>query len=251
MLFRSGRRSVDSLVRAERSKVCQGWLAQTGFTNDYGSLATAAEHLWFGNALKAHQEGEKCIDLYDMYFIGRQIDCGNHTVQMTASSTHKLLNIGRVYASGWPLQFVFDGTYRTCSAALMVLATGINVVGCQGTVITYSIVPVGCESENAWTESYRATVSAFCAIMDLPACGKQECETCACIEGIRNNTQVARYLRSKQFAERKLTDLAGPICDNSDACQNFTKNVMDIQCRVCQTHLSGSPIVIRHHVASM
>ena len=83
---------VMHLVCKERKNINKILLECVTIYNTIGSLAAVSDAIWFGEAVKAHQQGD-CLDVHKVFIIGRQVPASDCTVFLTFANTFDLLNV--------------------------------------------------------------------------------------------------------------------------------------------------------------
>jgi len=182
--------SVARLLRKRRSQAVSVALEGLTINNSVGSLSLLAYALWIVNAMTAHRKDGKCIDLFKVYVIGRQILESDRTVFLTFANVWNLLNFWRAVASGYDVQLFGDVTSKASSAALNKLAFGVNMLGSRFAPVACSLIPAKCESTQAYTQTYKAMKNAVRMLITIKLCTSADCATCRCIEQVRRNNVV-------------------------------------------------------------
>ena len=91
------RQLVVLLVRKEQREINTVLLEGVSVDNSHhtvGKLAKLSDALWFGDAVRKHNVG-KCLDVFKVYIVGRQIMEEDRTVFLTFANVWNLLNIFR------------------------------------------------------------------------------------------------------------------------------------------------------------
>ena len=135
------KKSVARLVRKERAQIISVTLDGVTIDNSVGSLARLAEAIWFGDAVKQHQRGHQCIDLFKSYIIGKQIMDNDRTVFLTFSNVWDLLNFWRAVGTGYDVQLFGDVTGKASTAALNRLGFGVNRLGAHFAPLSFHLSP--------------------------------------------------------------------------------------------------------------
>ena len=74
--------SVSRLVRKQRKHINKILLGGVTIDNTISSLAALSDAIWFGDAVKAHQQGH-CLDMHKVFITGRQILASDRTAFLT------------------------------------------------------------------------------------------------------------------------------------------------------------------------
>jgi len=232
------KKSVQRQVREQRGVINEVLFRGVTVTNKLSSLAALADAMWFGDALKQHQEGQ-CIDLFQVFVIGQQIMERDRTVMLTFANAWDLLNMWRAVASGYSVQLFGDVTHKASQAAFNKLGFGVNMLGSRFAPWTYTLIPAQTESHAAYSEAYKASKAATRRIISLKACGRPDCVTCNSITDLRDLALVKNYLDSEPYKVAKALPIAHPLGDNSSAWQKFAAEDLGLSSSVCQTHLTA------------
>ena len=136
-------------------------------------------------------------------------------------------------------------TSKASQAALNKLGFGLNMLGSSFAPLSYTLIPAECETADAYHEAYRATKAAVRRIISLPPCSREDCSTCTCISGLREDETVACCLKSRPYKEQKDLSISYALGDNSSSVQKFVTEELELDANVCQTHtLASNPHTI-------
>ena len=86
--------------------------------NTIGSLSRLAEAIWIVDAVKRHEGGQRCLELFKPYCIGKQILESDRTVFLTFATPWDLLNFWRACGTGFDVQISGDVTSKASTTAL-------------------------------------------------------------------------------------------------------------------------------------
>ena len=195
------KKSVARLVRKERAQIILVTLDSVTIDNSVGSLARLAEAIWFGenDAVKQHQRGHQCMDLFKSYIIGKQIMDNDRTVFLTFSNVWVLLNFWRAVGTGYDVQLFVNVTGKASTAALNRLGFGVNRLGSHFAPLSFSLIPAECESSTAYAEAYHALKQSVLLVARINTCSNTYCRTCRCIEEVRDMPNCVAAITSKPY----------------------------------------------------
>jgi hypothetical protein len=80
VIYHEYKKSVDQLMRKSRSEIMTVTLDGVTIDNTIGSLSRLAEAIWIVDDVKRHEGGQRCLELFKLYCIGKQILESNSTV---------------------------------------------------------------------------------------------------------------------------------------------------------------------------
>ena len=138
------------------------------------------------------------------------------------------------------MQLCCDVTSKASQAALNKMGFGVNMLGSSFAPLSYTLIPVECETADAYREAYRATKAAVRRVISLPPCSKEDCATCTGISGLREHETIACCLKSLPYKEQKDLSISYALGDNSSSVQKFVTEELELDANVCQTHATAS-----------
>jgi hypothetical protein len=112
--------------------------------------------------------------------------------------------------------------------------------------LSFSLIPAQCKSFQAYKEAFWAFKSAarclnrLCAtgviLKHVQLCDRRDCETCRCIQQVRENPKVVAATSTDEYIKNKKLTIVVALSDNSAAWQKFAKDTLGLAAVVCQTH---------------
>ena len=240
------KKSVERLIRRERSKIltveCEGIV----LNSDLGSLKQLADKIYMKNALQAHIAGVSggppdCIDCFRVFCIGKTFVGVERCAMLAFSNVWNLLNMIRSVASGFSVMLHGDVTSKASAAAFNRLGFGVNMLGGHCMPWVTALIPAETESEQTYSEVYKAAHAATRRILQLPLCVRAECKTCTYIKELLDNQTVLAMMNGRPYKELKELPIDKPLGDNCTGFQNFCEHVLKVPARVCNTHVSAIP----------
>ena len=238
------RKSVDRLVRKSRSEIMNVSLDGVTIDNTIGSLSRLAEAIWIVDAVKRHEGGQRCLELFKPYCIGKQILESDRTVFLTFATPWDLLNFWRACGTGFDVQISGDVTSKASTTALNKLVFAVNRLGSHAAPLSSTLIPAECESSAAYVQAWRALKNALRLLIRLKLCDDEECEACRTIQDVREMPKVVAATTSGDYISTdpenyKRLPIAVAMGDNSSAWQKFAKDELGLAANVCQTHATA------------
>jgi hypothetical protein len=124
--------------------------------NTVGSLARLAEALWVGDAITKHKEGERCLELFKVYCIGKQTMSSDRTVFLTFTTVWNLLNFWRSVGTGFDVQLHGDVAATASWPGRHVISVSQYLAYIEGTLcISADDVDVRLPSRQSWGTKVR------------------------------------------------------------------------------------------------
>ena len=232
--------SVDRLVRKQREQIVNVSLDGVVIDNTLGSLCRLANAIWIVDALEDHKQGVRCLDLFKVYCIGKQIMGSDRTVFLTFATGYNILNLWRAVGTGYDVQLHGDVTGKASTLALSKLAFGVNMLGAHYAPLSTSLIHADSESSGAYVQAYRALKNAVRYFICIKLCDDHRCTTCWCIQEVREMPKVVAAITDPAYTGAdKLLPIARPMGDNSAAWQKFAKEELHLESNVCQTHATA------------
>jgi hypothetical protein len=237
---RSSQRSVEHVVRKERSKLFRPRTVMGSVELDCtdGAMNELAEELSLEHRICQHNNGERELDIHEPVCCRHQFEDG---VRMRCVTTLYLLgNMARAHRCGWQVQGHWDTSFGLCDTDFALIGFGMNSMGSRFNAVSISIVNSECHE--AYEAAFTATKKGLYAEFNLvKECGVDGCTLCQFIK--RHDIRDLKTLPVDQRdAAPQKFPIAKPSSDNCAAFIKFAKkefgNVAAIQ--HCSIHFTGN-----------
>ena len=233
------KKSIARQIRKERKSVNTVILGGVELDTTLGALSRVTDAVWLGTAVSKHQSGTKCIELHQVYVIGRQFDAADRMVMISVATPFSLMNIFRAVGTGYSVMIQGDVTGKASSSALNKLRFGFTRLGGHTVPWTDTLIPADTESEQAYTQAFKVANMAVRALVNLPNCQKASCEFCECIADLLRNGTIRACVEGRPYMQLNELPISKALGDNHTGWQNFVRKVLGIDPNVCNTHATA------------
>jgi hypothetical protein len=113
--------------------------------------------------VKRHEEGQRCLELFKPYCIGKQILESDSTLFLTFAIPWNLLNFWRACGTGFgvSVQISGDVTSKAFTTALNILVFAVNRLGSHAVPLSSTLISAECKSSAAYVQAWRALKNAM------------------------------------------------------------------------------------------